>query len=465
MMREELNKLEESVRVIISDDMIEAYLEIRDVDISMYRVSDMIELLNHHNVVYAIDEARIAVMLNEKEVNQTVLVAKGVSAIQGSDGFYKYFFNTEPVKGTIILEDGTVDYNMLGKMVLCNENDLLVEYHKAIPGTNGVSVSGSIIQAKEVKDLKPLKGKGFTVNEEENCYYSKFDGKIEFDGGMLKVSQVYVVEGDLSANTKPIKFSGDVIVRGNVFADAKIEAVGNITVNGCVESATLLAGKNVLLKNGMQGNGKGYIFAKGDVSAKFFEQTTIVAKGNINSNYILNCDMYANKKIVVSGKKGAIIGGNVRAIETISASDIGNPALLTTKVEIGVGSDFYYTFQSIEDKIIKLQCELEEISKKLSRICEKINKNPIALLIDARNETLKEKIEVTAKYNDQCKLKEELISQKQRSINGSIVVSGHVYPNVNVNINGVTNMLRDCYRNVTLLAKDSEIKIISNLIE
>lgn len=462
MLREELKKLEDSVKVVISNDKIEAYLEIVE-DISMYCVADIIEFLNHHNVIYGIDEARIAVMLNEQEINKTVLVAKGTPASKGSDGFYKYFFNTEPVNGTIILEDGTVDYNMLGKMVLCNENDLLVEYYKAIPGMNGVSVTGAVIHAHPVKDLKPLKGKGFDMNEEDNCYYSKFDGKIDFDGNVLKVSQVYVIEGDVNVNTKPIKFCGDVIVLGNIFGDAKIEAVGNITVNGCVESATLLAGKNVLLKNGMQGNGKGYIFAKGDVSAKFFEQTTVVANGNINSNYILNCDMYANKKIIVSGRKGAIIGGNVRAIELISASVIGNTALLPTKVEIGVGNDYYFTIQSIEDKITKLQIELEELDKKLIRISDKIKDNPITLLINARNETIKEKIEKSAKYNEQCKLKEEIISQKQRSITGSIIVSGSVFPNTNVSINGISNMIRDCYRNVTLFRNDSEIRIYSNL--
>lgn len=464
MLREELKKLEESVKVIISKDKIEAYLELNE-DISMHHVSDIIELLNHHNVIYGIDETRIAVMLNEKEVNKSVLVAKGASATRGSDGYYKYFFNTEQLTGTIVLEDGTVDYNTLGKMILCSENDLLVEYYPAIPGTNGVGVTGEVLPPLPVKELKPLKGKGFTINEEDNCYYSNFDGKIEFNGAMLKVSQVYVVEGDLDANAKPIQFCGDVIVQGSVFGDAKIEAVGNITVNGSVESATLLSGKSVLLRNGMQGNGKGYIFAKGDVSAKFFEQATVVCKGNINSNYILNCDMYANKKIIVSGKKGAIIGGNVRAIELIAASVIGNPAQHLTKVEIGVGGDFYYTVQTIDDKIKKLQKEVEELDQKLTRVCEKIRTNPIQFLIDSRNAIMKEKIEKSAKYNEQCKLKEEIIDQKQRSISGCIQVSGKIFPNTNVSINGITNIMRDCYRNVKLFNRESEIKIYSNLLQ
>lgn len=462
MLREELTNLDESVEVIISNDKIESYLKINK-DISMYHVSDIIELLNHYSVVYGIDKARIAVMLGEKEHNRNVLVAKGVAPVNGSDGYYKYFFNTEPVTGTIISEDGTVDYNTLGKMVLCKENDLLVEYYPAVQGTTGVSVTGAVLQPKPVKEQKPIKGKGFSINEEDNCYYSNFDGKIEFDGAKLKVSQVYVVEGDLDANAKPIKFCGDVIIQGNVFGNAKIEAVGNITVNGCVEAATLLAGKNILLRNGMQGNGKGYVFAKGDVSAKFFEQTTVVSKGNINANSILNCDIYANKKVIVSGKRGAIIGGNVRAIELISASVIGNQAEMSTKIEIGVGDDFYHTIKMLEERISKLKIELEDLDKKLNSVTEKIKTNPITFLINTRNEILKIKIEKSAKYNEQCKLKEEIISQKERSLSGSIVVSGHVFPNTNVSINGISDMIKSIYRNVTLRNKESEIKIFSNV--
>ncbi|MFA9375698.1 MAG: DUF342 domain-containing protein [Lachnotalea sp.] len=475
MSREELNvilksdetlesegTLESKVKVIVSDDKIEAYLMMLG-EITEYDVKDIVELLNHHNVIYGIDKTRIAVMLNEKELNSKVLVAKGKVAIQGSNGYYKYYFNTEPVTNTIILEDGTVDYNTLGKLELCKENDLLVEYHPVINGSDGITVTGVVLKTKGVVDLRPLKGKGFSINESDNCYYSDFDGKIEFDGAKLKVSQVYVVEGDLDANAKPIKFYGDVLVQGNVFGEAKIEACGNITINGSVETATLIASKNILLKNGMQGQGKGYVFAKGDVSAKFFEQTTVVSKGNVFANSIMNCDINAHKKIIVTGRRGAIIGGNCRAIELISASAIGNVAEMCTRIVIGMDKEFYDSILKIDARINGLKSEITVLESNLNRITDKINKKQDNYLVDVRNNIMKEKIEKSAKYNEDCKLKEELISQKERSLNGSVFVSGRVFPNTNVCINGVTNTIRDIYRNVTLLQKESEIKVYSNL--
>jgi uncharacterized protein (DUF342 family) len=462
MSRDEFEKLLESkVNVIISEEKTEAYLVALE-DITEYGVSDIVELLNHHNVIYGIDKARIAVMLNEKEIFSKVLVAKGSPATQGRNGYYKYYFNTKPVTGTIILEDGTVDYNTLGKLELCKENDLLVEYYPAVQGISGMSVTGAVLKAVPSLDLKPLRGKGFTINEEEHCYYANFDGKIEFDGVSLKVLQVYVVEGSLDANSKPIKFCGDVLIKENVFGEAQIEATGNITVNGSVEAATLIAGKDVLLCNGMQGNHRGYIFAKGDVSAKFFEQTTIVSKGNINANSILNCELNANKKIVVSGKRGAIVGGKCRAVELISASVIGNTAETSTSVVIGMGREFFDTVMTIDDTLSKLRCEIDLLDSKLYKITEKLEDNQSSSMIRVRNEIMKEKIEKSAKYNEQFKLKEEIINQKERSLEGRVIVSGRVFPNTNVSINGITNTLRDIYRNVTLFKKEDEIKVYSN---
>jgi uncharacterized protein (DUF342 family) len=83
-------------------------------------------------------------------------------------------------------------------------------------------------------------------------------------------------------------------------------------------------------------------------------------------------------------------------------------------------------------------------------------------MIRVRNEIMKEKIEKSAKYNEQFKLKEEIINQKERSLEGRVIVSGRVFPNTNVSINGITNTLRDIYRNVTLFKKEDEIKVYSN---
>lgn len=450
---------QDKVEIVISDDKTEAYLMLKE-DLKDVSVEEVIELLNYKKIIYGIDAARIAVMINSSELFTPVLVAKGSKPEEGNDGYYNFYFNTEPVKKPIILEDGTVDYNTLGSMIVCKENELLVEYHPAKEGSDGMSVLGSVIPAKRVKELTALRGKGF--KSVDNQYYASFDGKIEYENSKLKITQVYIIDGDLDSNSSDITFHGDVLVTGNVSSGKKIDAVGNITVNGSVEVATLIAGKNIILRNGMQGNSKGYVYAKGDVSAKFFEQTTVVCKGNINANAIMNCEMNSDKEIIVAGKRGALIGGKYTAIEKISASTIGNAAQLETKLIIGMDDEYYERLDSLKAEIEALKEEIDDLDRRLLKIGDRLKKSPNGLLMDSRNSLIKEKVENVTRHNEFVKQREEILSQRERSVNGTVVAKGKVFPNTTVSINGVSDVLNDLYRNVTIMKKDGRIRIFSN---
>ena len=95
--------------------------------------------------------------------------------------------------------------------------------------------------------------------------------------GCLTVTPVYVIKGNLGAATGNVDFHGDVFVEGNVYAGITVKTTGNITINGHVETASLFAGKDVILKNGMQGSGNGIIRAGRNVMARFIEQTKVYA--------------------------------------------------------------------------------------------------------------------------------------------------------------------------------------------
>ena len=82
-------------------------------------------------------------------------------------------------------------------------------------------------------------------------YYASSEGKITYSkpDHQLMVTPIYIIDGNVDNATGDIRFNGDVLVKGNVFANTTIRATGNITVEGHVEIATLHAGKNVILKN------------------------------------------------------------------------------------------------------------------------------------------------------------------------------------------------------------------------
>lgn len=447
----------------ISEDNLEGYINICD-GTKTYTLDEIKEYLSEYGIVKGINVELIKSILDEKRYYEEICIANGKNAIDGKDGYYEFFFDTQPTKKPIILEDGSVDYNTLGQIELCSVGDKLAIYHKSVQGKNGFDVYGNILYAKVGTDLKPLKGKDFTLLEEENIYIANSEGKVELKDNKIIITPIFLMDGDVDAATGDIIFKGDVVVSGNVYSNVTIEATGNITVNGHVETATLIAGKDVILRNGMQGSGKGCIYAKGDVSAKFFEQTIIKSEGNVNANIIMNCDIEANGKVLVSGKRGAIIGGITKAIEGITASMVGNRAGANTTLCIGPQIDTKKEFSKIDEEISNFTNELDEITRKLNNIMEKLMKNPNAILQQTKNELMRKKIGLSANIKENIKIKNELIDKLERSKNGTIIVHGVLNPNTCVKIDIADKVITTECRNVTLKRKNKEINIYYNNI-
>lgn len=459
-------KEEKKVEMVrVADDKLTAYLALDKKEDGGYTLDEVLKILSENKITYGICKEEIEKVIKEENYLLEFKAAEGIPPVQGKNGYFEFYFNVDPVKKPIILEDGSVDYNTLGKVELCKKDDLLAEYYPAIEGKNGIDVFGMPILAEKVKELKPLKGKGTRLSEDERQYFAARDGKVEYKDNKLNVEELYVVEGDVDAATGDINFNGDILICGNVTSNVKIEAEGNITVNGHVEMAILTAGKDIILRNGMQGNGKGYIFAKGDVSAKFFEQTVVVAKGNINANAIMNCEMDSNRQIIVAGKQGAIIGGIVKAVEKIEAAVVGNRAETKTELIAGLDIDFYKSIEEIDHLIEKLKGEIIELSKKIESVNGQLDKNEISILQETKSQLMRLKIGNDAKIKDLHARKVALLDQKQRSHDACILVLRKLYRNTRIIINGAKEDFNGECKNVTIREINNEIHIYANTVD
>ena len=146
-------------------------------------------------------------------------------------------------------------------------------------------------------------GNNVVLSETEDEIYSKCDGQAAFRSGKVTVDNVYIVQGDVDVTTGNVAFNGDIVVNGNVRTGFTVRAKGNIEINGVVEAAKIEAGKNVLIRDGVQGNKRAYIIAGGDVTAKFIESATVFAEGFIEANSILYSDITSEKSVTVKGKR------------------------------------------------------------------------------------------------------------------------------------------------------------------
>ncbi|MDE6602207.1 MAG: FapA family protein [Lachnospiraceae bacterium] len=443
----------------ISETRMEAFLLLY----RRFSEKELRELLKENGIVYGIREKALEELAQGKLNYEEVFVAQGTAKKDGRDGYFEYHFNTEPETKPIILPDGSVDYNVLGKMELVTKGQLLVTYHAVLPAVVGRDVQGNTMEAYEGKELPPLQCKRCEPDESGCKYFASTEGNVTLEGKCLTVTPIYAIDGNLDAATGDVDFHGDVLVQGNVFAGVTLKTTGTITVNGHVETARLFAGKDVILKNGMQGSGNGVIRAGRNVMARFLEQTQVYAGNEVNTGAILNCEIESGQNVVVAGNRGTIIGGSVTAVEQITAASIGNRAGVTTQLVIGLDCEFKEKMGEIDRLTDEYEENMTDAERALDRITYQLKTQPATPELNQQKaEQMRRKINYQLKLKEISAKREQLIDINRRSADGKIVVNGTSNVGCVIIINGVREVLHSEYRDVTYKKGRQEVRIISN---
>lgn len=450
--------------VKVSDDKMKAFINVCPLTAEYEgSVATLRDALTDRKVVYGIKEEELQRIVEEKLYYKDILIAEGVPCVNGTDGYFEFLFNTVADKKPKIQEDGSVDYSSLGDIEVVEAGDEIVKYHPALKGQNGVTVTGSTLNCKNGKELVPLKGKGFTVSEDKLIYTALITGKVEYSAGKINVTNLLIIEDDVTHATGNVEFSGDIHVKGTIYTGMTVKATGNITVDGHVEAATLVAGKDIVLKGGMQGAGKGKVSAGGNVSAKFFEQTTIQCKENLNANALLSCDVTVDGEVIISGKLGVIIGGRVFARKSIRATIIGNMSEVKTRLIVGSDKDLVPEIMKADSEIERLEKEIKKINYGVIQINQLLAKKENPKLTEKKLQLIRAKIAKESELSSMKVKKEEFLVNLDKAVHSKLIVQKNIYPGINLTINGcTTNILEENY-SVTYHVSGMEIVVIPNV--
>lgn len=354
--------------VRVSSDEMEAYLKVpTPPENTNYTIRELQEALDRNNVRYGVISSALTDIISGKLYDQEVLVARGTAPIHGVDGYYEYFFNKRVDNKPLIREDGTVDYWSVNSIEAVDAGKVIAEYHPPVQGTDGMGVRGKVIFAKRGKEQAMLKGKGFDRSEDNRIYTASIDGKIEVMNDRITISAIHEISGDADISKGNIDFRGDVVIHGNVESGITIHATGSITIDGTVEACTLSAGKDIILRGGMLGGNKAQVKTKGNIYAKFFENTYIEADGSIQADVLMNCKVECKSKIVLNGKRASILGGEIHAVQGVEAYSIGNDAEVKTYIYVGAGMDLHTRATQLEKQISDIKSEIKKIERGLDQ--------------------------------------------------------------------------------------------------
>lgn len=424
-------------------------------------ITEVLGDLRVKNVVSGIQMSNLSDHFQSDGCYDRVLIAaQGQPPRQGKDASIEYFFNTDPDTKPTVREDGSVDYFQLNMISHCKTGDVLARIVPADPGVRGQDVFGRRIKPHDVKQMTLKFGNNIQLSEDRLSITSLVDGHVMLVDDKVFVSNVYEVS-NVDLSTGNVDFVGSVQVNGNVKENMRVVAGGNVVVNGVVEGAYIEAKGNIVISRGMNGMSKGVLKAGGNVICKYLENTTVSAEGYVSTESILHSKVSAKTEIQVTGRKGFIVGGLVRAGRLISVKHLGASMGNTTVVEVGPDPELKKRQKTLQKEISDIVIEIKNAQPVLQNFAEKKAKG-----VQFKPEQLKAVVEIDALI----KQKSELLSQKSKEIkevqetldrmkDGRVDVLGKVFTGVTIVIDEIPMILKSEYQYCRFERKEGEVRM------
>lgn len=410
-----------------------------------YVTKNIMAYLKKEGIVFGISEEIINDILIRRRYEIEIEVAKGKPLIEGKDGYYEYKFSPESHRAPKVLPDGSVDYTSMHMLQNVRAGDVLAVYHHAVQGEDGKDVFGKILKPSIAKELRPIRGRNITNKEDDpDVYLSTTDGKVEVKDGRIDIQNIHEIQGDVDLIIGKIEFFGDIIINGNVEAGVVLRAGRNIVIRGTAEAVMMYAGGDIILERGVQGGQKGKLSARGNVFAEFIEHCTVDAGGDVQANTLMNSKVSAGGKVILTGKRGRIIGGYTHGTKGIQAVSIGNKSEVSTIVHAGFEAKTYEELLRLISHEQDVNEELKRTLEEMAQIINNRQNNGGMKFLDAKLPVLnKKKDDIFAeldKTRSDIEFTREIIEKGRGSL---IEVKGSIYRGVIVSIENMQMPVED----------------------
>lgn len=331
--------LDPVVKIIVARDDLSARLVCYPTD--YYHTLDGIKSeLSAAGVLFGINQKKIEELLvtvnRDREPVLGAVVAVGNPPVNGRDARIDYNFSSPDELLIKENEEGKVDYKSVKEIPSVRKGDVLAVVSPPTEPQHGCGVTGKPLKGKRGRHLRMLPGRGVIYNNDNCCFYAEIDGYVNILGNRIQVTPLYSVPYDVDYSTGNIDFVGTVVVNGNITSGFSVRAEGDVLVQGVIESsACVYAAGNVKAKGVISGE-KGRVEAKGEVRVGWCQDANIVAEKDVHVvDVALNSRISSMGYVHVHEKKGAVIGGVVRAVKGMRVKQLGSRLEVPTLVVSG----------------------------------------------------------------------------------------------------------------------------------
>lgn len=352
------------VKIDISGDQMsaEAYITPPEGAGKAVEVVDVKRALADAGVVFGIvNNERIASFVEEgRTLPVSFLAAAGKHPGNGNDASVKYPWMEEA--GAALKDDmSKVDLRELNIVKSVKKGDVVALRTPPTRGEEGTAVNGNTTPGEWGSDVTLKAGANVSVSDDNCQYVAGVDGSPKVTSGTISVDPVYTINGDVDYSTGNVNFVGALDIRGSIQDGFVVKAEGNITIGGNVQAAEVISGGDIQVKGGIITRHEGSVSAKGNIYAKFIENSIVEADQDvIAERAIINSAVHSNRMVMCTSREGKIIGGDIMAFHEIRAKQLGTEKETLTVLRAGYKYDVFLKMSELEALLGKI---LEEIAR------------------------------------------------------------------------------------------------------
>ncbi len=454
----------------ISADKLNAFLRISLYDKeSEITFEEIMDYLKEQSIIYNIkNKDDILNYLKKREFSKDFIISQGIAPINGLDAKLIYDLNLFEENNFIEKDDGTIDFHNLNNVINISKDDVICHIIPAGEGKDGIDVFGNAILYKKGKDIYFNNGINTYISEDGMKLKASADGRVKFnkDNNKIHIENVYRVE-DVDNVTGNIDFNGSVVINGDVKSGFSVKATNDIKIRGMVQGAFIEAGDDVIITNGMNGAGKGKIYAKGNIISKYIENATIISDKCIYAEALINSHVTAKESIILRGKNSAILGGTSKANDMIYAKAIGSKTYIETNliIDLSIYKEQEAKYLKIRSLNIKLNKELNVKLKELSKLEQNVESVANSALENQnKNAVQRQLLLKKIKLNNEINLLKEQLNENivvDDLTKHKIICRGIMYTNTKITIGWANYIVRTDLSYSKIFINGNDINIVT----
>ncbi len=404
--------------------------------------------LERAGVKFGIKDSVIEDFVRNPTYDTEVVVSVGKPPVEGKDGELRYEIDVKPDSRPKSGGMGKVDYRNIQTFASVAKDQVIAVRIPPEPGITGMTVTGQEVPAPEGSDVNLPCGNNTRITDDGERLLAEISGVAFLENNLVRVEELLHIAGDIDYSTGNVKYTGDVVITGNVRPGFIVETEGNITVGGEVEAAKLISRNGtVSINHGVIGKGDTFIYGKEGVHVGFAQEATLQTDGRLTiEKYCLHC-LCRCAYVDAVDRNAAFVGGKLIAFEYVELQTLGNDKNVATQVSVVskhrmVATEKLKELEGLREKVEKAIEPVRRELKGKSSILRKAKENVTSRHKEELRKVLESynNLSMKLRYIDRKTAELEAEIQNPTTLTGYVRVPGKTYPGVELDLYDVGKM-------------------------